>query len=144
MQILRYLRRLKKSYIVPVLSWSQEFSFFGMVPVPAPEKIGPRKKYRYRSRRKVQVPVSEKIIGVVTLWHIFVNYIPFPPFLCNSWYIPNKLVSARCHCNIGGQTFVLRHSQVFHVLATWGVETGDGRAEKSQAVRAVTAMTGGG
>ena len=32
--------------MVPVLSRSREFSLFWMVPVPVPEKIGPRKKYR--------------------------------------------------------------------------------------------------
>ena len=75
-------------------------------------------------------------------------------------FTSNKLPSVSCHCYIERQTFVytLRHSQVFHVLATWGVETcytilhnatwgietERSRAEKSQAVSAVTAMTGGG
>ena len=60
-------------------------------------------------------------------------------------FASNKLPSVSCHCYIKRQTVVytLRHSQVFHVLATWGVGTGS-RAEKSQAVSPVTAMTGGG
>ena len=58
---------------------------FWMVPVLVPKKIGPGKKYRYRknlvpekstgsgteknwSRKKVPVPVPEKILGTVTLW----------------------------------------------------------------------------
>ena len=65
MQILRYLRRLKKSYMVPVLSRFREFSLFldgtgtgknwsqKKVPVPVPEKIGPGKKYRSRYRKKL-------------------------------------------------------------------------------------------
>lgn len=98
--------------------------------------------------------------------HMSVHYIIFH-FLCNIFAITqtlifasNKLPSVSCHCYIERQTFVytLRHSQVFHVLATWGVETcytilhnatwgvetERSRAEKSQAVSAVTAMTGGG
>ena len=68
-------------------------------------------------------------------------------------YASNQLSSVWYHCYVGQQTFVytLRQSQVFHVLATWGVlhvatwgvET-ESRAEKSQAVSPVTAMTGGG
>ena len=49
--------------MVPILSRSREFSLFldGTC-------TGTGKNW---SRKKVPVPVSEKILGTVTLWHVF-------------------------------------------------------------------------
>ena len=71
-----YLRRLKKSHMVPVLSRSREFSLFldgtgtgtgkkwsrKKVPVPVPEKIIPGKKYRHRYRKNL-VPEKSTVTG---------------------------------------------------------------------------------